>query len=75
VAGAFSLPLLKRHLSPGWVVAAGALGTAVAVALVLFAIAHQVAMAFAASVLAGVSWIAVFATLSVSAQVSLPSWV
>jgi MFS family permease len=73
VAGAFSLPLLKRHLSPDWVVAAGALGTAVA--LVLFAIAHQAATALATSVLAGVSWIAVFATLSVSAQVALPSWV
>jgi MFS family permease len=73
VAGAFSLPLLKRHLGADWVVAAGALGTAVA--LVLFAIAHQPATALAASLLAGVSWIAVFATLTVSAQVALPSWV
>jgi MFS family permease len=53
--------------------AAGALGTAMA--LVMFGLATRPAIAFAASVIAGLSWIAVLATLNVSAQVALPEWV
>jgi hypothetical protein len=41
----------------------------------LFGLAHDSATALIASVLAGLSWIAVLATLNVSAQVALPSWV
>jgi hypothetical protein len=52
---------------------AGTLGTALA--LVLFGLARDSATAFAASVLAGASWIAVLSTLNVSAQVALPEWV
>lgn len=73
VAGAAALPWLQAALGPDRVVAAGAFGTALALAL--FALARQPATALAASVIAGVSWIIVLATLNVSAQVSLPSWV
>jgi predicted MFS family arabinose efflux permease len=73
VAAAFALPLLKRHLGVDRLVAAATLGTAVA--LLLFAFAKQPAMALAASLIAGGSWIAVLATINVSAQVALPGWV
>jgi hypothetical protein len=73
VAGAFVLPLLKRRLGADGSAAAGTIGTAVA--LVLFGLAREPVMALAASVVAGVSWIAVLATLNVSAQVGLPAWV
>jgi len=51
----------------------GALGQALA--MLLYGFAHEPAMALAASVIAGASWIAALATLSVSAQVALPDWV
>jgi MFS family permease len=73
VAGAFALPWLNRHVGADRVVIAGTAGTAVA--LLLFALARQPASALAASVIAGVSWIAVLATINVAAQVALPSWV
>jgi MFS family permease/quinol monooxygenase YgiN len=73
VAAAFALPWLKRHLGADRLVMAGTFGTAIA--LLLFAIARQPAVALAASVMAGVSWIAVLATINVSAQVALPGWV
>ena len=73
VAAAFALPWLKRHLGADRLVVAGTVGTAVA--LMLFAFARQPAMALAASLIAGVSWIAVLATVNVSAQVALPGWV
>ena len=53
--------------------AAGTLGTAIA--LLLFAFARNAATALAASVIAGASWIAVLSSLNVSAQVALPEWV
>jgi MFS family permease len=53
--------------------AAGTLGTAVALAL--YAVAREPMVALAASALAGVSWIAAVATLSMSAQIALPDWV
>jgi hypothetical protein len=43
--------------------------------MLLFGWARYPAVALAASVLAGVSWIAVLSTLNVSAQVALPEWV
>jgi len=52
---------------------AGTVGTAVA--MVLFGLARAPATALAASFLAGVAWIAVLATLNVSAQLALPAWV
>jgi MFS family permease len=73
VASAFALPWLKRHLGADRLVVAGTLGTAIA--LLLFAVAREPAVALTASLIAGVSWIAVLATINVSAQVALPGWV
>jgi MFS family permease len=73
VGSALILPRLKEHLGPDGVVTAGTIGTAIA--LVLFGLAGNWPLALAASVVAGASWIAVVATLNVSAQVALPDWV
>jgi MFS family permease len=73
VGGAFALPWLKAKLGPDRLVAAGSLGTALA--MVLFGLARDSATALLASVIAGVSWIAVLSSLNVSAQVALPEWV
>ena len=73
VCAAFALPWLKRRLGADRLVAGGTIGTAVA--LVLFALAKEPVVALAASLVAGVSWIAILATINVSAQVALPSWV
>jgi len=73
VAGSFALPFLKQRLGADRLVAAGTVGTAVALAL--FAVAAGPVAALAASLVAGVSWIAVLATINVSAQVALPAWV
>jgi predicted MFS family arabinose efflux permease len=73
VAGAFFLPWLKGKLGPDRLMALGALGQAVA--MVLYGIAREPATALVASVIAGASWIAALATMSVSAQVALPDWV
>jgi MFS family permease len=73
IAGAFALPRLKRELGPDRLAAAGAIGTAGA--LLLFGLARNPATAIAASVLAGISWIAVLSSLNVSAQFALPEWV
>ncbi|MGK9171084.1 MFS transporter [Inquilinus limosus] len=73
VGGAFLLPLVKARLGADRMVAAGAAGTAVALAL--YAGAREPAVALIASVLAGLSWIAVLSSLNVSAQMALPEWV
>jgi MFS family permease len=73
VGGAFTLPRLKKYFGADKLVAAGTAGTAAA--LVLFGLARDPATALVASIVAGLSWIAVLATLNVSAQMALPSWV
>ena len=73
VGGAFVLPWLKRRLGADKLAIAGTIGTALA--LSLFGVARQPATALTASLIAGVAWIAVLATLNVSAQVALPEWV
>jgi MFS family permease len=73
VAGVFALPWLKATLGPNRIVAAGSVGTALA--LTLYGIARNPATAFAASALAGVCWIAVLSNLNISAQLALPEWV
>ena len=73
VGGAFFLPWLKSKLGPDRLMALGALGQAVA--MVLYGVAREPAIALAASLIAGASWIAALATLGVSAQVALPDWV
>ena len=72
VIGAFAL---RANASVGadGIVSVGTVVTALALAL--FAVAGELAIALAACVLAGISWIAVIATLNVSAQLALPAWV
>ncbi len=73
VVGAFALPWLKAKLGPDRLVAAGAVGTAIT--LILYGAAREPLTALAASIVAGISWIAVLSSLNVSAQVALPEWV
>ena len=73
VGGAFVLPWLKAKIGANMLVAAGEVGTAVT--LVLFGLAREPILALSASLIAGVSWIAVLASLNISAQYALPDWV
>ncbi|MFL5283322.1 MAG: MFS transporter, partial [Rhodopila sp.] len=73
VAGTFVLPWLRARLDPDRLVLAGTVGTAGAMAM--YAIAQDVPTALAASLLAGLCWIAVLATVNVAAQASVPGWV
>jgi MFS family permease len=73
VGGAFVLPRLKAKIGADMLVAAGEFGTAVT--LVLFGVASEPILALLASVIAGISWIAVLVSLNVSAQYALPDWV
>jgi MFS family permease len=73
VSGAFVMPWLKAKIGADGMVRAGTLGTAMT--LVLYGMARGPAVALTASVIAGVSWICVLASLNVSAQVALPDWV
>jgi MFS family permease len=73
VAGSFALPWLKRTLGLDRLVAGGTLNTILA--LLLFGVAENAATALVASVIAGAGWVAVVATLNISAQVVLPEWV
>jgi MFS family permease len=60
VGGAFALPWFNRRLGPDRLVAIGTFGTAVT--LVLFGFAREPAIALVASIIAGISWIAVVYT-------------
>ena len=73
VLGAFALPWLKAALGSDRLVAVGTLGTAIS--LILLGLAHHSALGLAACAVAGISWIAVLASLNVSVQMSLPDWV
>ena len=73
VGGAFIMQWLRAKLGPDRLVTSGMMGTAVTLAL--YGVARDSVTALVASLLAGVSWIAVLATLAVSAQISLPDWV
>ncbi len=73
VGGALLLPRAKRRSGADGVIVLGEIGTAAA--LLLFALATDAPLALLACLLAGVSWIAVLASLNVSAQVALPEWV
>jgi MFS family permease len=73
VGSAFALGWLESKLGADWLVAAGTIGTAIAMAL--FGVARGPAMALLASVVAGAAWTVAVATLNVSAQVALPDWV
>jgi hypothetical protein len=73
VAGSFALHWLKRTLGADRLVAGGTFSTIVA--LLLFGVAQNAATALVASVMAGTGWVAVLASLNVSAQVAFPEWV
>ena len=73
LAGAFALSMLKSKISANRLVAGAEIGTAAA--LVLFGLAREPVTAVAASVVAGVCWIAALSSLNVSAQLALPDWV
>jgi MFS family permease len=73
ILGSLTLGWLKAAFGPDGLGAFGTLGTAIA--LVLFALAREPALAFCAAVIAGASWTIVLATLYVSAQIALPDWV
>jgi len=73
VVGAFSLARLKAKLGPDRLAVAATVGTAIA--LVLYAIARDVAIGLIASLVAGACWIAAISTFNVSAQLALPDWV
>ena len=73
VGAALILPRLKERLGADGIVGIGSVGTAIA--LVLFGLAGDWPLALAASIAGGTSWIAVVASLNVSAQVALPDWV
>jgi MFS family permease len=73
VCAAFGLPYLSQKFGPDRVVMAGTVGTALT--LVLFGVARDLASAVTASLVAGVAWICVLASLNVSAQLALPDWV
>ena len=66
LAGAFGLSMLKSKVSANRLVAAAEIGTAAA--LVLFGLAREPVTAVAASIVAGVCWIAALSSLNVSAQ-------
>jgi MFS family permease len=73
VIGAFVMPWMRLKFGADRLATCGMAGTALTLAL--YGLAHDPLTALAASVLAGISWIAVMATLTVSAQSSLPDWV
>jgi MFS family permease len=73
VGCAFVLPYLRSKLGANGLVGTGEAGTALS--LLLFGFAREPATAVLASIVAGMSWIAVLASLNFSAQVALPDWV
>ncbi len=73
IGGAFVLPKLKEKIGANMLVVVGEVGTAVT--LIQFGLASEPILAVLASIIAGISWIAVLASLNVSAQYALPDWV
>lgn len=73
VCGVFLLNRLEARVGADQLVAIGTAGTSAAV--VLFGLAREPMIAVSASILAGICWIIVLASFTVSAQVALPDWV
>lgn len=73
VAGALTLPSLKKRISSDHLVVSGTLVTAAIMAAL--ALAPRVEVALVAFFCAGGAWIAVLSSLNVSAQTALPNWV
>ncbi len=73
IIGSFGLNWLKARLGPDRLAASATVGTVAALAM--YGAAKTPGLAFAASLVAGASWIIMMTTLFVSAQVALPEWV
>jgi predicted MFS family arabinose efflux permease len=73
VLGSFVLTWMQRRLNADRVVVFGTCG--LAVALVLFGLAHDFFLAGPAALIAGAAWTVVLSVLYVSAQLALPDWV
>jgi predicted MFS family arabinose efflux permease len=73
VLGSVVLTWMRRRLNADRVVALGTCG--LAVALVLFGLAHNLFVAGPAALIAGAAWTVVLSVLYVSAQLALPEWV
>jgi MFS family permease len=73
IAGSFVLNRLKDKFGADRLTAIGTAATAVA--LILFGLAHSLAVAAAACLIVGAAWTLVLSVLYVSAQDSLPDWV
>jgi quinol monooxygenase YgiN len=73
VSAAFLLPFLKARFNANQLVALGTLGTSVVTGF--FAVVQHQALAIAASLVFGVSWMLVLSSVNVSAQQALPDWV
>jgi MFS family permease len=73
VAGAIWMPWMKSKLGVNRIVGIGSLGTAAALAL--YGTANDMYVGLLASLVAGLSWVAVLANVNVSAQIALPDWV
>jgi MFS family permease len=73
VAGALTLPRIRRRVDTNILTAAGTAVTAAAMAIL--GLAESNAAAVSAAVLGGLGWITVLTSLNVSAQTALPNWV
>jgi MFS family permease len=73
VVGALGLHRVRAMFGTDRVVTGGTIGTALT--LVLFGVSHDLRVALLASLIAGVSWVAVLSSLNVAAQMALPDWV
>lgn len=73
VAGALSLPRVRKRTDANVLTAAGTVVTAAAMAIL--GVAESTFEAVSAAVLGGLGWITVLTSLNVSAQTALPNWV
>jgi hypothetical protein len=73
VAGAFLLPVVKKHVSADKTLMLATAGTALC--SLMFAHGERTGIGIAAGLIGGMSWIIAVASLNVSAQMALPDWV
>jgi predicted MFS family arabinose efflux permease len=73
ILGSLKHQKLRQRLGADWLVVTGTILTAIALAL--FALAHELAVALSACLLAGVAWVTNLTALYTSAQHALPDWV
>lgn len=73
VAGAFLLPVMKKHVGADKTLILATAGTALC--SLMFAYGERTGIGIAAGLIGGMSWIIAVASLNVSAQMALPDWV